>query len=144
MVRRLSSLQTFFCKFILPPLWIGAFGLMAARQINAANLKVWPLVLLAWIVGTGWVYWSCVRLKKVTIDERYLYVSNYLQEIAIPFSLVGDVTENKWLNQHPVTIHFKLRTEFGEQIVFMPPVRFVPYVSSHPVVAELKQLANIL
>lgn len=140
---RLSSQQTFVCKFILPPILIGGFGLMVARLTTAANLKVWPPILVAWIVASGFVYWSCVRLKKVSIDDRYLYVSNYFQEIAVPFSLIGDVTENRWLNNHPVTIHFKVRTEFGDEIVFMPPVRFIPFVTPHPVVAQLRELAKI-
>jgi hypothetical protein len=113
------------------------------KSMNAADPKTWLPVFVMWIAGTAFIYWSCVRLKKVSIDDQFLYVSNYLQEIAIPFSDIGDVTENIWLNSNPVTIHFKLPTEFGEQIVFMPKFRWIPSLSSHPVVAKLKELARI-
>ncbi len=143
MIERLSSLQTFFCKFIFPPIWIGAFGLGVMNSRLGADPKAWPPLFVAWIVGSGFIYWSCIRLKKVSIDDQHLYVSNYFQEIAIPFSFIGDVTDNRWLNSHPVTIHFKGQTEFGDKIAFMPPVRFIPFVSPHPVVARLKHLAMI-
>jgi hypothetical protein len=143
MVERLSSLQTFFCKFIFPPLWIGVFGLGAMKSGLGPIPRAWPAMIAAWIVGSGFIYWSCVRLKRVTIDDQFLYVSNYLQQIAIPFSFIGDVTDNRWLNNHPITIQFKLPTEFGDKIVFMPTFRFLPFVGPHPVVARLKQLAMI-
>jgi len=82
-------------------------------------------------------------LKRVSIDEQFLYVSNYFNEIAIPFSDIGDVTQNLWLNNQQVTIHFKVPNEFGGAIVFMPRFRFFPFAGRHPVVDRLKQLANI-
>jgi hypothetical protein len=85
--------------------------------------------------------WDALRLKVVNVDEHFLYVSNYLKEIAIPLSNIYDVTENFWLNTHPVTIHLKSPSEFGGRIVFMPKTRFL-FFSSHPVVKELKQLAR--
>src|SRR5437773_7765588 len=132
MVERLSSLQTFFCKFIFPLIWMGGFGFAVMKSMSAADPRSWLPIFVIWIVGSGFIYWSCVRLKKVSIDDQYLYVSNYLQEIAIPFSFIGDVTGNPWMNSHPVTIHFKLSTEFGDKIVFMPPFKFFPFVGPHP------------
>jgi len=143
MVERLSSLQTFFGKFIFPLIWIGVFGFVAMKSRLAADPKAWPLMCVAWIVGSGFIYWSCVRLKRVSIDHQFLYVSNYLQEIAVPFSFIGDVTQSAWLNNQAVTIHFKLTTEFGDNIVFLPSFRFSPFIGPHPVVARLKQLAKI-
>ena len=76
------------------------------------------------------------------IDGTQLYVSNYLEEISIPFSNVIDVTENRWTNFHPVTIHLRNATEFGDRITFMPKSRFFGW-TTHPVVHELKMLAGI-
>lgn len=143
MVERLSSLQTFFGKFIFPPIWIGAFGFGAMKSRLGADPKVWPLMFVAWIVGSAFIYWTCVRLKRVSIDDQFLYVSNYLQEIAIPFSFIGDVTQNPWMNNQAVTIHLKFQTEFGDRIVFLPSFRFLAFVGPHPVVDKLKRLAMI-
>jgi hypothetical protein len=141
MVERLSSLQTFASKFITPPVWCCGYGFVVLESMNAANLKTWPAMFLFWVVGTGFTYWSGVRLKKVSIDDQNLYVSNYLTEIAVPFSFIGDVTSHKWLNHNLATIHFKSATQFGDRIVFMPPYRFFPFAGAHPTVARLKHLA---
>jgi hypothetical protein len=98
--------------------------------------------LLFWIVGIAFIYWSCIRLKDVSVDDNFLYVSNYMKEISIPLSDIHDVTENIWVNIHPVTIHLKSPSEFGDKIIFMPKVRYFSFFSSHPVVGELKELAR--
>ncbi len=144
MTTRLSSLQTFPIKFIFPPLWIGLFGFGALVSLFAqrGDLRASLVMFLMWIAGSAFIYWSCIRLKKVSVDNHFLYVSNYLKEISVPLSDIGDVTEIVWLNSHPVTVHLKFATEFGDKIVFMPKVRWFAFFSSHPVVAELKELAR--
>jgi hypothetical protein len=145
MTTRLSSLQTFPIKFIFPPLWIGLFGfgalgsLFAQRADQGASLALF----LVWIAGSAFIYWSCIRLKRVSVDDHFLYVSNYLKEISIPLSDISGVTEFAWINSHPVTIHLKFATEFGDKIVFMPKTRWLAFFSSHPVVGELKELARL-
>lgn len=106
-----------------------------------ASLK-W-VFLFIWVAGTAFIWWSCIRLKEVSVDDNFLYVSNYLKEVSIPLSEIYDVTENVWLNIHPVTIHLKSPSEFGDKIIFMPKVRFMSFFNlSHPVVNELKELAR--
>lgn len=143
MKRRLSSLQTFFMKIIFPALWIPVFGfgtiMMFLDEFEGADPPIKWIFLFAWVAGGAFICWSCIRLKEVSADNDYLYVSNYLKETRIPLSDIYDVTENMWLNIHPVTIHLKSPSEFGDKIVFMPKVRPFAFFSSHPVVTELKE-----
>ena len=88
---------------------------------------------------TAFIYYFAVRLKRVRIDEQALYISNYLTEVRIPLRDVAEISENRWINIHPVTIEFQRETPFGERIVFMPKVRWFAFWSSHPIVAELRQ-----
>jgi hypothetical protein len=76
------------------------------------------------------------------VDATSLYLSNYLREITVPLNMIAEVTEDRWINIHPVTVHFRITTEFGQKITFIPTTRFFGLGSSHPVVAELKQLAG--
>ena len=148
--RTLSSAQTFWIKFVFPAIWISMFGLGtvalflgAFRGTNNSPPSEgldWGF-LAAWIAGTILICWNCGRLKKVRIEDSAIYVSNYLKEIRIPFDAVADVTENRWISIHPVTIHLRSATEFGDRITFMPKIRFFGW-RSHPVVAELRQLAD--
>lgn len=143
MQRTLSSAQTFFMKLIFPPLWAVLFGslMLTSRSHHAATLPPMfgALPFLIWCTGIVAMLWMCVPLKRVRTDGRNLYISNYFREITVPLTAVGDVTENRWINIHPVTIHFRRHTEFGKRITFMPTTRMFSSWSSHPVVEELHQ-----
>ncbi len=101
------------------------------------------IFLGAWCLGTGFLLWGCVGLKRVRIDAKNLYISNYLRELIVPFSNIAKVTENQRVNIHPVTIHFRTPTEFGNRIKFMPTTRIFAQSTSHSIVAELQTLARL-
>lgn len=148
--RTLSSSQTLLMKCVFPVMWISVFGFgtlgLFAGGFRGANNSLPPesmkwAFLAGWIGGTMFIYWGCVRLKRVRIDGTWLYVSNYVREIRIPLEAIANVTENRWLNIHPVTIHLRSVSEFGDRIIFMPKVRMFHW-RSHPVVEELLEMAR--
>jgi hypothetical protein len=133
-------------KVIFPGFWISVWGFVTLRSFLGGSEDADPdakwMALGVLVVGFAFIYWSCIRLKAVSVDDNFLYVSNYLKEISIPLSEIYDVTENVWINSHPVTIHLSSPSEFGDKIIFMPKTRFFALFSSHPVVKELKVLAR--
>lgn len=142
--RTLSSMQTFLMKVVFPVIWIGGFGFGTVGMWLGAGAPAflkWQF-LVTWIAGSAFILWSCGRLKRVRIDREFLYVSNYRREIAVPLSMIEAVTENRWINIHPVTVRFRVPTEFGQTITFMPTARFFGW-SSHPVVQELREAAHL-
>jgi hypothetical protein len=149
MKRSLSSQLTVVFKFF-PALWIPFFGLGVLGTFLGAfqgkngvppSLSFNLLFLSLWIVGSIFGYVICAALKEISIDERCLYVSNYLREISIPLTEIHDVTENTWINLHPVTVHLRRTSVFGDRITFMPKFDISSIGGSHSVVAELKTLA---
>jgi hypothetical protein len=151
MKRSLSSDLTAFFKFF-PAFWIPFFGLgvlaaflggLQGKNGEPPSLSFDLLMLALWIGGSIFSYLTCASLKKMSVDERYLYVSNYFREISIPLSDVADVAENSWLNFHPVTVKLKRSSVFGNKITFMPERGMLYFGGSHPVVAQLKKLAMI-
>lgn len=148
---RLSSQWTFFFKFIFPLIWIGGLSTATATLWLQGWLGTggdappglrWGF-LAATLLGSAFMYWSCVRLKKVAMDDRFLYISNFSDEIQVPLSQVIDVTEFRLDNSHPVTIFFQEPTPFGSRIVFMPKIRLLGIWSSHPVVARIRKAAGL-
>ncbi len=102
------------------------------------------MFLAVWTLGSTFILWASAALKRVRIDERQLYVSNYVQEIYIPFNSIIEVKQNRWLNSRPITIYFRDATEFGDNATFIPKRRiFVQFWRVDPVVNELKQLAGL-
>ena len=145
----LSSAQTFVLKFVFPVLWIGGFAIVTLSLFlfpsswhgadggpPEASMK-W-FFLFATIVGSAFIWWAGVRLKRVRMDASALHISNYATEIVVPLANVAEVTENRWVNNHPVTIRFHSDTEFGPQVTFMPKIRWFAFWSSHPVVEEIR------
>ena len=152
-LKTLSSAQTLLMKVLYPVIWISVCGIVThglwLGKIHENNGVLPPyetrwLFLAVGVVGTVFSLWTLAGLKRVRVDSKNLYVSNYLREISIPLTMITDVTENHWINIHPVTVHFRTVTEFGQKITFMPTIRFFGLWSSHPVVAELKQLASLV
>ena len=151
--RTLSSGQTFYMKVILPPLWIGGFGFATVTLFffpgfwsgasEGATNPGWKwFFLLTAIFGTISIWWSCIRLKRVRINDKALYISNYSNEITVPFANVATVDEIQWFGYRLVAIGFQTDTEFGSKIVFLPRIRRGGFITSqpleHPVVQELR------
>ena len=136
--RTLSSAWTFWTKFLFPAIWILAFGYVTFLWSGGQFV-----FLVVWMAGTTSILWFYVGLKRVRMDERHLYVSNYFREIYVPFSAITDVKQNRWINSRPITIYFRDATQFGDKVTFMPKQR-IQFWSVDPVVNELKQLAGLV
>jgi hypothetical protein len=137
-------------KFVFPVFWIGGFGFETVLLFGADHLGHRPpqpdmkwAFLGILLVGGTIIYWSCVRLKRVVMTDSELRISNYRREIVVPLSEVDEVTVNRWVNLHPVTVQFARRTDFGHRIVFMPKARPLGFFSAHPIVGELRAAAAI-
>ena len=145
MQKTISSKQTFLMKIIFPLIWIPFFGIGAIGAVFNAKINTDFSALyfiFLWLAGSAFIYWSCIRLKKVSVSGDFLYISNYFKEIQIPLSNIEKITENIWINIHPVTIHLRHSSEFGKKIVFMPTLRFFAFFSAHPIVSELENLVS--
>jgi hypothetical protein len=88
MKRRLSSLQTVLMKIVYPVMWIPIFAFITfTMPFGAPEGRDFPpkwLFMVGWVASAVFVYWSCVRLKAVSVDDQFLSVSNYLKEVSIP------------------------------------------------------------
>jgi hypothetical protein len=138
-------------KFVFPALWIPGFGFGAfilwfglARgkhgELPPAALKY--AFAIIWVLGTTFILWIAIRLKRVRLDGTNLYVSKWFREITVPFIEIASVTESKWIKGHPILIHFKNTSTCGRSVMFMPKLR-LGFWSRHPIVAELRQIAGL-
>jgi hypothetical protein len=147
MRRSLSSSQTFLIKFALGPVWLALFTagtllMFSGRLTDTDGLMPAPevrwLFLGATVAGGLFLYWFCMRLKRVDLDDETLYVSNFFREIRVPLRDIEDVSENRWINIRPITVEFRRDTDFGSAIIFMPRTRWWKFWRPHPVVGEIE------
>jgi hypothetical protein len=146
--RTISSSQTFFMKFIFPAIWVLIFGagtfstfLSSARSNDPFIDSLNWIFLAAFLFGSSFIYWACIRLKRVRMDSEALYISNYREEIRVALRDISAVSENRWVNIHPITVEFCSDSAFGNRINFMPESRWWGW-RSHPIVAELCEAAR--
>ncbi len=146
MKRELSSKLTVLTKIILPGSIILTMGIITLTMFLETGASDQPppkfsLLGMEIFVVTA-LYLTVMKYKKVFLDDKFLYVSNYLKEIEIPLSNIGDVTEIVWIRGHPVTIHLKTPSDFGSKITFTPKSKGFRFFSANPLVEELKELAK--
>ena len=147
--RTISSSQTFLVKLVFPLIWCSVFGAitigMGTGYFPGLGLPMLPtamvwIFVIVWIVGAASWWWWGGQWKRVRLDERALYVSNFRKEIRVPLTDIEEVTQSRWIKGQPVTIRFRTETEFGTRITFMPKVRLFWFWRTHPIVAELRDL----
>jgi len=119
-------------------LWIGVFTEKGKPDPDIDEIK-WIFLVMT-IIGTIFIYWCCIRLKKVEVDETGFHVSNYLKTINIPVGDLHDVSGSILMNPELVWLKFKRTTEFGNKIVFMSPQRMFGGFNQHPLVGQIKTL----
>jgi hypothetical protein len=127
METNLTSLETYLYKYMLPIFFIPWDGFRTVRgPVRPDNpgegMSFW-LFLAFWVVMTPFVFRYSFKLKRVTMDERSLYVKGYLKEARIPFSNVESITPSRWPNLRHVTLRLKTASEFGTKIMFIPRKR---------------------
>ena len=146
MKRQISSKTTILLKIILPIIFTFQLTAMLflmffsfGRNEYLALKFFFPVMI---VVGLFALFRTTMKYKKVALDDEFLYVSNYLKEIKIPLSHVGDVTEFKWIRNRPITIHLRTESEFGRKITFTPKSNGFRIFADNPMIAELKAAAQ--
>ena len=110
-------------------------------NISGAKGLEWAIMFCAILALT--VTWSSYRLMLVSVDSENLYVSNYREEIAIPFSGIVDAIAIG-SPYKTIIVTLKAPSKFGRKIMFLPHDRSAqdPNSGLHPTVIELKKLIN--
>lgn len=157
MERTLSAGTTFLFKYLFPVVWIGGFG--------AGTLQLWLhpedvvfngvrgaassgdqwMFLAAWVLGSAFILWMALPLKSVRLTDQGLRVSNYRREIAIPFGAIERVSQSRWINVRPVTVHLRHDSPFGRRVTFIPAGRRrFAFWREDEIVDELRHRAGLV
>ena len=138
MKKQLSSDSTVFWKYTFPGLWIPMMGVgaIAAGRLSLEE-PAWILFTLGWLIASSYLIWFARRLKNVSIDGDFIYVSGFRKQIQIPLAHIEGVKENFWASPKLITLTLNHPSEFGTKIVFVPDFLVFAALRSHPVVQEI-------
>lgn len=144
--RILSSPATFVLKFVLPVAFGGLLSVVAIvmfltpsgwRSTIDVRDRLW--FLGGTLIGTVFIVWYVGSLKRVRMDERALYISNYFTEIVVPLTEVTEIRRSLYGSLNPTTIEFGSPTAFGSSIEFLPAFRWGSLLGSPPVTEEIRE-----
>jgi hypothetical protein len=109
----------------------------------------WPpssflyLPITIWSATIAYGLFNAFRFKDVELDGSDLIIKNFGQQIRVPLNTVASVKGGLG-GKNPIRLEFRIATDFGETIRFLPPPRrsMWPW-QLHPLVAELQKLCGL-
>jgi hypothetical protein len=138
-----GELTTFLNKLVFPVIWVAVIlGTLAAVLVKTGHISVandFRFIVLAFLVGTGFMLWFGLRVQRVGYAGRELVISNYWREARIPFDEVGAVEPVWWYRGRLVRIELRLEGPFGQVVYYLPKWGFVRCFWSSPE-KELREL----
>jgi len=135
--------MTYFYKRIFPAIWIIAFSLLTlfvwiGGCRTDSSLKWLTLICLP--AGSLFLFWFSARIKNVRLRGDHLIVSDYRSEELIPLLQVEEVGETRIWNPKLIKLRLVRSGQWGNEIIFIAPIRLQFVFSDHPLVKELRDM----
>ena len=126
-MRRISSSATLGLKLFFPTFWVVFFGAFTIAVLSSAVGKsplfsnwIFKVGLLGFfLLGALILYFTVFRLKRVEIDDPYVYVTNYFKSYRYPFHNIDQIREHNFVFFHLAVIKLKESGTFGKRIFFV-------------------------
>jgi hypothetical protein len=143
-MRRISSRATFWYKRVFPIIWFGflaafiAIGVFASAHNDRSQLM--PFIVLPALMAVAG-YFIMKKLVFDLADEVWddgaaLIVRDKGREDRIALSNIMNVSYSQFLNPPRVTLMLRQPSNFGSEISFSAPVRYIPFAKS-PLIEDL-------
>ncbi|MEL6812570.1 MAG: hypothetical protein AAFP76_14670 [Bacteroidota bacterium] len=140
MRQKLSSRWTFVFKFVVPVIFL-AQVILLIPIVFRDEMNVFGVFFFCVAIGLfGYMAIKIYsQLKVVSIDNQYLYVSNFNEEIKVPLVRIEKVTEWVLFRPRVIKIHLNGASGFGEKIIFIGTREFFLFFNTHPSVTEIRR-----
>ncbi|MBI1228171.1 MAG: hypothetical protein GC192_23255 [Bacteroidetes bacterium] len=155
-MQRISSNATLFLKIFIPTFWTVFFGAFTIAIWTVGDVPYFGPIPAIWMklgltaflsLGVTFFYLTFLQLKRVELDELYVYASNYYTTYRYPYHNVEKITERDMALFHLVRIYLKVPGKFGKKLTFLlDETMFKDFLEKFPDVAitmaELKLKAK--
>ena len=148
-MQNVSSSFTVLIKFALPTCWIIFFGAMSialwfedSGPVAGMEAGIFRIVIsIFFLIGVATLYWAVMRIKRVEMDDKFFYVTNYFKNIRYPYHQIENINEKDYFFFRTIHLIIKQPGHFGKKITFIPGrINFDEFLAEHPDV--VKQLEN--
>lgn len=124
--QRISSNATLGLNIFLPVFWTVFFGALTIAlfaydgQGGGLSFRTIKWVMLGiYLSGLAILYFTLFQLKRVELDDEYLYVTNYFKTYRYPFSSIRKTETSQFLFLALGIIHLTAKGKFGRRITFI-------------------------
>ncbi len=140
-MQRVSTNLTLFYKFFIPVFWIVFFGSVTAAVLlipfkyiaNFPASTVRIAVVLFFLSGVAILWLTLLRLKRVEMDEHFVYVTNYFKNFRYPYHNIERIEVSRFLFFRVATIYFREPGSFGKSATFVPSGQlYDDFMDTHP------------
>jgi hypothetical protein len=120
-----------------------AFAVFVVLRLPMPAGNSFKLMLALWFAIFLYGAYRAFRLKTVELEGEELLISNFGEQIRVPLNTVAAVKGGLG-GKNPIKLQFRIATDFGESITFVPPQRrsMWPW-QRHPLVKELQDLSRL-
>lgn len=124
--KRVSSSLTLFFALFVPVFWIVFFGAFTVAVFiysdemavfNSIYFRVGMLVFF--LSGVVFLYFTLLRLKRVEVDQDFVYATNFLKTYRYPYHNISRVSETNLILFRLCTIYLVQKGSFGKKIHFL-------------------------
>lgn len=140
-MQQVSTSLTLFLKIFIPVFWtvfFFAFTLAVWNldvdffgNIPIQTFRIGMAVFL--LLGVLFFYWSVLRLKRVEMDEDFIFVTNYFKNYKYPWHNIAEIKERDFLLFRTIHLILKEPGSFGKKITFVASRRkFNTFIKEHP------------
>ncbi|HEV3416107.1 MAG TPA: hypothetical protein VG056_04820, partial [Pirellulales bacterium] len=119
------------------------FAVFVVLRLPLPAGNSFKLMLALWFTIFVYAAYRAFRLKTVELKGEDLLISNFGEQIRVPLNTVAAVKGGLG-GKNPIKLQFRIATDFGESITFVPPQRrsMWPW-QRHPLVKELQDLCRL-
>lgn len=120
-MQRISTNLTLFYKFFIPTFFLAFFGAFTLASFSMSIPMLVRLLIISILLGSiALFYFTVFRLKRVEIDEQFIYVTNYFKHFRYSLDSIEKILERDFLLFRIATIHLHQAGRFGKKLIFVP------------------------
>lgn len=126
-MQRLSSNSTLLLKVFFPTFWSIFFGALVlaflfadyAGPVYLHSMGFKLGVLIFYIAGLTAIYFTIWRLKRIEIDDHFVYVTDYFKTARYPFHNIEEIKSSSFPFAQLGRIKLGTTGIFGKQLYFI-------------------------